>query len=177
MPAHLEMALIVIPTVLLALVSGLAGALWSRVQAQPLVEAAHLAEVLAERLRTLDQLLAKLEAGAGGTGAAAVRPGPGGGGAKRKGFSLAAEAPGAREENVGPTLIAVPDLAQAAGHPSPATAAAELGQRFETIWELAATGASAEVIARRTSQPVGQVELILGLRRQLEAAGAGGKRS
>jgi nicotinamide mononucleotide (NMN) deamidase PncC len=176
MPAQLEMALIVIPTVLLVLVSGLAGALWWRVRSQPIFDALQLAEVLAARLRTLEQLLARLESEAGGAGAAEVRPGRGAAVAKRKGFSLAAEMPKAHEDGVGPTLIAVPDLAEAS-HSSPAPAAAELGQRFGTIWELATTGASAEQIARRTGQPVGQVELILGLRRQLETAGAGSKRT
>jgi hypothetical protein len=178
MPAHLEMALIVMPTVLLVLVSGLAGALWWRVRSQPVFDLAHLAELLAARLRTLEQLLTRLDAGATDAGVPEARPARGGALAKRKGFSLAAEVPKSKavEDGVGPTLIAVPDIAEA-GHSSPATRAAELGQRFGTIWELAATGASAEQIARRTGQPVGQVELILGLRRQLETAGAGSKRT
>ncbi|HEX8204327.1 MAG TPA: hypothetical protein VF590_27865, partial [Isosphaeraceae bacterium] len=68
----------------------------------------------------------------------------------------------------GPTLIAVPDLA---GPPGEAEAAsAELARRFGAIWDLADAGAPAEAIARGTGQPIGQVELILGLRRQLATA-------
>ena len=43
-----------------------------------------------------------------------------------------------------------------------------LTQRYAAIWSLAASGSSAEVIARATGQPVGQIELILGLRRQID---------
>jgi hypothetical protein len=68
----------------------------------------------------------------------------------------------------GPTLIAIPNLA--ASHPDESeTAAVELGRRFGGIWELADSGSSPEAIARHTGQPVGQVELILALRRQLES--------
>ncbi|MDR3638203.1 MAG: hypothetical protein P4L84_30645 [Isosphaeraceae bacterium] len=74
------------------------------------------------------------------------------------------------EENAvpGPTLIAVPNLATSPDTNSPDTA--ELGRRFGPIWSLAETGASAETIAERTGQPIGQVELILGLRRQVGAS-------
>lgn len=74
----------------------------------------------------------------------------------------------------GPTLIAVPNLAAAPGPPSPsATAAAELDRRFGAIWAMADAGATAEAIARDVGQPVGQVELILGLRRRLAAPEGG----
>ncbi len=67
-----------------------------------------------------------------------------------------------------PTLIAVPNLAvEQGGEPS---SAAEMGRRFATVWERGEAGESAESIARDLGQPVGQVELILGLKRQLSAA-------
>ena len=44
-----------------------------------------------------------------------------------------------------------------------------LSQRYAAIWDLADTGASPDVIARATGQPIGQIELILGLRRQIDA--------
>jgi hypothetical protein len=47
-----------------------------------------------------------------------------------------------------------------------------MSQRYSAIWTLADTGASAEVIARATGQPIGQIELILGLRRQIDGARA-----
>jgi hypothetical protein len=65
----------------------------------------------------------------------------------------------------GPTLIAVPKIAGATELPT--SPPKGLTHRFSPIWELADKGASAEAIARVTGQPVGQVELILGLRRQL----------
>jgi hypothetical protein len=65
-----------------------------------------------------------------------------------------------------PTLIAVPRLAPTATDRRAAMEA--LSQRYAAIWSLADTGASAEVIARATGQPIGQIELILGLRRRID---------
>lgn len=73
----------------------------------------------------------------------------------------------------GPTLIAVPNLAVGPSGPAPSAApgaAADLGRRFGDVWALADSGASAQSIAVRTGHPVGQVELILGLRRQAAPA-------
>lgn len=75
----------------------------------------------------------------------------------------------------GPTLIAVPNLASN-GDPSDETSD-ELTRRFGAILEMAEAGASAESIARATGQPVGQVELILGIKRQLESSHSGGVRA
>jgi hypothetical protein len=69
----------------------------------------------------------------------------------------------------GPTLIAVPNLSAPPTQAATAVAA-DLGHRFGEIWELADSGTPAEAIARRTGQPIGQVELILALRRQLAAS-------
>jgi hypothetical protein len=63
-------------------------------------------------------------------------------------------------------LILVPSLA-ASDPDAPSAAAVELGQRFGAIWAMADSGQAPDAIARTTGQPVGQVELILGLRRQL----------
>ena len=72
-----------------------------------------------------------------------------------------------------PTLIAVPDLGATTPGPSATIPTdSELGRRFGPIWQMAESGASAGAIARATGQPIGQVELILGLRRRL--AGASG---
>lgn len=76
--------------------------------------------------------------------------------------------PAASNAVPGPTLITVPSLATAAA-PSSAAVSNDLGQRFGPIWDLADTGASPDAIARSTGQPIGQVELILALRRQLAA--------
>jgi hypothetical protein len=65
-----------------------------------------------------------------------------------------------------PTLIAVPNLAAAANDRD--VVVNGLTQRYAAIWSLAASGSSAEVIARATGQPIGQIELILGLRRQID---------
>ena len=67
----------------------------------------------------------------------------------------------------GPTLIAVPNLSVAA--PEATEMPADLARRFGAIWALADAGTSPESIARQTEQPVGQVELILGLRRTRSA--------
>jgi hypothetical protein len=68
---------------------------------------------------------------------------------------------------VEPRLIAVPNLA--AGQDRQATHGG-LTQRYAAIWDLADSGASPDVIARATGQPIGQIELILGLRRQYDAS-------
>jgi hypothetical protein len=148
MSPALELALIVTLAVLLAATSATAGALWWRSRPEP--PGADEAGALADRLRALDALLSRLES------APATAP--------RRRLDRA-------EPNAvaGPTLIAVPDLAAPAGDPSPASA--ELARRFGAIWDLADVGATPDAIARATGQPIGQVELILGLRRQL-AAGA-----
>ncbi len=64
-------------------------------------------------------------------------------------------------------LITVPKLAAAQDRQG---MQGTLSQRYAAIWDLARTGASPEVIARATGQPIGQIELILGLRRQLDAS-------
>jgi hypothetical protein len=65
-----------------------------------------------------------------------------------------------------PPIITVPKLAAAQDHQA---AEGGLSQRYAAIWDLARKGASPDVIARATGQPIGQIELILGLRRQLDA--------
>ena len=72
----------------------------------------------------------------------------------------------------GPVLIAVPSLALPPANSTTAEAA-ELGRRFGGIWALADAGHADDEIARQTGLPVGQVELILGLR----GAGGGADRS
>jgi hypothetical protein len=67
---------------------------------------------------------------------------------------------------VEPPLIAVPNLA-ATNHDREATLNS-LTQRYTAIWTLAESGAAPDVIARATGQPIGQIELILGLRRQID---------
>jgi hypothetical protein len=64
-----------------------------------------------------------------------------------------------------PTLISVPDLA-AASHDHALADDSGMGERHAEIWALAAAGASAQEIARQTGQPIGQVELIVGLYRR-----------
>ncbi len=63
----------------------------------------------------------------------------------------------------GPRLIAVPDLS--APVPEAHEMPADLSRRFGAIWAMSDAGTSPEAIARQTGQPIGQVELILGLRR------------
>jgi hypothetical protein len=65
-------------------------------------------------------------------------------------------------------LIAIPNLASTASDRE--ATLSSLTQRYAAIWTLADTGASADVIARATGQPIGQIELILGLRRQIDGA-------
>ena len=70
----------------------------------------------------------------------------------------------------GPRLIAVPNLAVSA--PVEESASLELRRRFGAIWDFADQGMAEDEIARQSGYPIGQVELILGLRRQLILAGS-----
>jgi hypothetical protein len=65
-----------------------------------------------------------------------------------------------------PTLIAVPNLEDAPGNRE--VTVSGLKERYAAIWTLADKGASVDVIARATGQPVGQIELILALRRRFD---------
>ena len=66
------------------------------------------------------------------------------------------------------SLISVPNLA--AGPEDRDPAANSLTQRYSAIWTLADQGATPEVIAKATGQPIGQIELILGLRRHIDGS-------
>jgi hypothetical protein len=66
----------------------------------------------------------------------------------------------------GATLISVPDL----GHDGASADGPEgdgLGQKHGAVWALAEAGVAPDEIARRTGQPIGEVELILGLQRSI----------
>jgi hypothetical protein len=63
-------------------------------------------------------------------------------------------------------MIAVPNLAAPPGDREASVSG--LAQRYAAIWTLADNGGSPEVIARATGQPRGQIDLILGLRRQVD---------
>ena len=73
------------------------------------------------------------------------------------------------EPRTGPTLIAVPALAAPSSRPLEPPEGS-LYERHTEIVALAAAGASPGEIARRTGQPIGQVELILGLHRQIHSS-------
>ena len=66
------------------------------------------------------------------------------------------------------SIISVPNLA--AGPEEREAPANSLSQRYAAIWTLADQGASPEVIAKATGQPIGQIELILGLRRHIDGS-------
>ena len=72
----------------------------------------------------------------------------------------------------GPLLITVPDLASRDARPV-VEIPESIARRYSPIWDLADSGASPEAIARATGQPVGEIGLILGLRRTMDPAGSG----
>jgi hypothetical protein len=76
------------------------------------------------------------------------------------------EVDGARAD-VEQALIAVPNLSTEGSSDRNAVVTG-LSSRYSAIWTLADQGASPEAIARATGQPAGQIELILGLRRQID---------
>jgi hypothetical protein len=165
MPPTVSIALGVSSILFPAAVAVALGVLWRRVRALPLDEISRGIENLADRQRAVESLLTRLEEREALRAAQAAatapppssKPSPGAPRRVDRGESNAAR---------GPILIAVPHL------PAPASegsAAADLDRRFGAIWALADSGASADEIARNTGQPIGQVELILGLRRQVNA--------
>jgi hypothetical protein len=164
------MALVVIISMVLCVVVMSFGAVWARLRkiARPLADTARLVDDLAQRQRTMESLLERLDATNPRAAVLAGSSKPRAARAVRRGDQAETSAVS------GPTLIAVPNLAATPPEvTAAASAAAELARRFGAIWAMSEMGASAEAIARETGQPVGQIELILGLRRQL-ANGAGG---
>lgn len=168
-PLQIQAALVILAA-LLAVVSAAAGVLWARCRSLPTLRVAQLARELAERQRTLEELIGRLEA-------RLARPGRPGFGAARDMAPEAAPDRGRVRADRGHdggspstrmTLISVPDLSTPPAAPGPLVApvASELAQRFGSIWKLADEGATADAIARLTGQPIGQIHLILGLRRQ-----------
>lgn len=166
----LLMALVLTLGFALAAVFVVLGAICIRLRALPFAESARILDDISRRQREIENIVisieTKLAASLSATESAEVRPS---GGTSTKTMRRVDHA----ESNAvaGPTLIAIPNMS--ANSPTgPASATAELGRKFGAIWELADAGAPSEAIARTTGQPIGQVELILGLRRQIAGAGA-----
>lgn len=68
------------------------------------------------------------------------------------------------------TLIEIPDVNSKGDVSAPSDALIEFENRFGLIWEMADEGRGDDEIARATGYPIGQIELILGLRRRSAAA-------
>lgn len=165
-----ELALVAILSGALAIVSAIAGVMWNRARSTPALRANALARDLVERLRHLDGLIDRLERPAATRCEVPIETHPVAATSSRE--PAIERRPVAAEVRVdlrsrptpSSTLIAVPDLSAPAA--TTATAEAELAGRFGAIWDLADRGASSEAITHATGLPVGQVELILGLRRR-----------
>lgn len=140
-----------------------------RRRARQSAEIARRVEDLARRQRELEALVAKLEKA---HPARSFKPEP----AELKGLEETVPRTSRRVDQAvanavaGPTLIAIPNMS-APQHMGASVANAELGRKFRAVWELADAGTPAETIAKRTGQPIGQVELIMGLRRQMTNVG------
>ncbi len=169
MLALLQSAIILLLGLGLIVLLVMIGAIWYRLRGLPLHDVGRLMNDLARRQRELEALIARLEASR-----------PESAETVETGNALAAPKPGVRTVRridpaqanpiPGPTLIAVPDMS-AEPPPAHSAVAAELGTKFGALWEMADAGASAASIAERSGQPIGQVELILALRRQLPPVG------
>jgi hypothetical protein len=153
-------------------------ALWHRrSRVQKMTE--HRLTELANQLRALEALMKA--SGASARGWAAEAAGPDRSPSPRWPARFQAEAAahthgeaaqtaagaGADGPLAGPTLIAVPAVAAPPGDRAAATEA--VAQRYAPIWEMADSGASLQAIARAAGQPVREIELILALRRRLDA--------
>ena len=126
-------------------------------------ELAGRVDELLGKYRALEARMARLESSTTTPGAVAARP--------RNSRPARRVDRGTLATSSGPTLISVPDLS--APPASNSEAAAELDRRFGPVWAMADEGKPVDAIARETGYPIGQVELILGLRRRLLVAEAG----
>jgi|GEM_PF-2983663 len=167
------------PLVLLTLAAATGGVLvlilvtlrviWVRLRALPLATLDRRIDELADRQRMIEDKLSKLlevsvlESESEGPSRRKREPGERLRGSKTSVRIDRAQPAGAV---AGPTLIAIPNLS-APDTPSSDEAAVELADRFGGIWALADSGHTPEAVARTTGLPIGQVELILALRRQL----------
>lgn len=162
MGTTMELAAFATAILLAMVVSALAGAFWSQARLSTGARDPGLAERLEALSRALEVLVSKpetiqtlaREAGRGSVEPASDRP------------IVRMDRPeiGAA---AGPTLIAVPDLTRASASSAPVEAFQEWARRFSHVWALDDLGRSIEAIARETAQPIGHVELILGLRRRI----------
>lgn len=128
-------------------------------------EALRTTEDLAEQLRELQSRVDRCEKALHGPHvgeSAPAAPRPAGPIAWRK---AGRSDPGTRDGLAEPRLISVPKLPASADR---AAMQDGISQRYAAIWDLAESGASPDAIARATGQPIGQIELILGLRRQMD---------
>lgn len=155
----MSLTAILILSILLAIVSTIAGALWWRVRSLPMVEAVRLARALASKRRALEDLLDRVAALEAMQAASPAPPLPVPASSREP--SLRVDPPIAAVPP-GPRLIAVPDLS---GSSRPDPTSAEPDERFADLIELARSGVSASEIARETGRPIGHVELILNLGR------------
>jgi hypothetical protein len=145
MPTALATAAILALAALWAATAALAAILWRRGRTVPVEEVRALLRALADRIDSLESRTST------------PNPEPSALPTLRFDHPEPTLAPG-------PTLITVPDLSAPPAEASEASA--ELARRYGPLWDLADSGASAESIARASGQPIGQVELILGLRRR-----------
>lgn len=147
--SSIPIAIIVVLSVLLAAMSAVAGALGWRLRLARTLPRAESVEALSRRLEELEK-----QVKAGWVERVPHHPvGP------RRSVRIDRGSAVRRK----PTLIAVPDLSAA---PAAGTEPARtLRQRYQEIWSQADAGLDAEAIARQAGQPIGQVELILSLRR------------
>jgi hypothetical protein len=154
------------------------GALLARFRSVPLRQTSRLVKDLSRQQRSIEALLTRIEVGQerGRQKSRAAVPRAATGPAVAAATTPRRADPAEATAVGGPTLIAVPSLSVSPSEAvlEAAAAAAELGRRFGAIWALADAGETPEAIGRATGQPIGQVELILGLRRQLAQAGLPG---
>ncbi len=147
----------------------LLGAIWTRIRALTLDETSRHVAALARRQESIEAVLRRLETArnSGGTEPASA--------SNPVGVNLRVDR-GETGGGRGPTLIAIPSLAEnrepGAGSSDRATEAvvADLTLRFGPIWDRAEAGESVGAIAQASGLPIGEVDLILGLRRRIETS-------
>jgi hypothetical protein len=187
-PSAYLTALVAALALLLAAVSALAGWLWCRLRTFPSqLRMAQLARDLADRQRALEALIDRLEPR---PTSRRIRldppdsaPLPPTESAPRPQVRIPTHdmAPTASTDAnshldlLPPTLIAVPDLATVvaadeAQLAAEARNAADLDQRHGALWALSDSGYAPDAIARQTGLPIGQVDLILALRKHASRA-------
>ncbi len=168
---NVVLALVAITSIIFSIVLVGFVLFWTRLSSRRHAAVTRRVDELSERYEAMEQTLAQLRmliaTGTDSSPTLYAEHRDGGISFPRPRTSVRVDSPAANLSTIpSPTLIAIPNLS-APDSQRADVVAEELASRFGGIWELADAGNTPDFIARSSGLPIGQVELILALRRQL----------